>query len=133
MHAPSVPLTAWWAMAVAVTVIFLVVFVPLMPNRNLRIRMCLGPVGMAAFIAAAARLTDTGTSQETALPVYVTVVLAFLVGFIGRWGDLREKCRDYAIHGKRRENSLSRGTWVQLTAAVLVFLPLGVWLTTAST
>ncbi len=131
MHAPNVPLSAWWGAAIAATVIFLVSFLPLMPDRSYRIRMFLTPAGMAGILALAAAVKKD-MPLAVALSLYTAMVMVFVTGFIGRRTELRTKFLDLSVHGERPENALSVGAWLQLAVSLIVLMPLAIWLAVAS-
>ncbi|MFQ6195056.1 hypothetical protein [Streptomyces sp. NPDC000405] len=125
MQAPHVSLSAWWGIAIGATVLFLVIFVPLMPTTGTRIRMALTPVAMAAVGVTSAKVKDL--PLEVLLPFYTALVLVFVLGFVGRWSELRTKTLDLSLHGQRPENALSGGAWLQLAASLVVLVSLAIW------
>ncbi|GGP62751.1 hypothetical protein [Streptomyces abikoensis] len=123
---PVIPLTAWWAIAVAATFAFLAFFVPLMPNRRYRIRIAVAPFAAVLLVAVSALVKHH--SAEVSLPLYTAAVVGFPLGFLGRRGELREKARYAAEHGSDPDNALSKGAQLQAVTVIIVVALIGSWL-----
>lgn len=130
MQPPAVPLNVWWGVAVAATVIFLVFFIPLMPNRRYRIQISLAPVIGIVFVVVASLVKHFGL--EVLLPLYSSVILAFPLGFLGHRKELRERIQLMARDGERPENGLSMGTQFQLVVVIGIAVSFGAWFSMAS-
>ncbi len=127
MHAPSIPLYAWWIISVFATLAFLVFFVTLMPTRKYKIQVCFAPVLGMAFGVASALLKDI--PLEELLPMYSTALLVFPVGVLGHRREIRQKILNRSIHGEQPEEKPSRALTAQLTLSLVVMGSLMAWLT----
>ncbi len=130
MQPPSLPVQAWWTIAVFAAVAFLALVVPMMPTRRSRIQVALGPVATALFAVASAAVKDYG--PETLLPMYAAVMLGIPLGLLGHGRELKQKIIDREQHGERPENKPSTGMVVQLVTVLLVMCAVGVWLTSGT-
>ncbi|GHF33148.1 hypothetical protein ACMATS_27310 [Streptoverticillium reticulum] len=127
---PSIPLNAWCVIAVAATVLFLLFFLPLMPNRRYRMRMFLGPV-IGIVVTALSSLVKN-FSPEVALALYSAAIVGFPLGCLGRRKELREKTLDMAENGQSAKNAWSKGLQQQLVVVIIVVALVGSWLSMAS-
>ncbi|MFE2727949.1 hypothetical protein [Kitasatospora sp. NPDC059327] len=107
------------------TVVFLVLLVPSMPTRGLRIQTSLAPVAMAVFCV----LAYLGKHMEPAavLAMYSLVVLAFPLGMLGHREELARRLLDRAQNGESPENEPPRAMSLQLGAVLTVAGALAVW------
>ncbi|WP_344030427.1 hypothetical protein [Streptomyces luteireticuli] len=126
MQPPSIPLCAWWIFSAGVTLVFWACFVPVTPKGRLRIQISLMPVLMAGLFTL--NSVAKGANSEVSLTFYSSVILLFVLGFLGRRRELRVKFHDLAAHGERPENRLSAGAWVQFAVSAVVLCPLTVWI-----
>ncbi|MFF4740682.1 hypothetical protein ACFY2W_33050 [Streptomyces sp. NPDC001262] len=127
---PSIPVNAWWTASIAATLLFLLFFVPLMPNRKYRIQISLAPVIGIVFVAVSAALKKYGL--EESLMMYAILFLAFPLAFLGRRRELREKTLVLARDGKSGETEWSMAMQVQVTLIIGIVCLLGAWLSMAS-
>ncbi|MEU4213130.1 hypothetical protein AB0F13_24595 [Streptomyces sp. NPDC026206] len=128
---PSVPLLVWWVVAVASTAIFLLFFVPLMPNQRYKTRISLAPLAGITFVAVSSLAKSDGLG--VALPIYSSAILAFPLGFLGHRNELREKALEMARDGKQSpENGLSQGLQLQLVLVIVVMVAIGAWFSMSS-
>ncbi|MFF4740681.1 hypothetical protein ACFY2W_33045 [Streptomyces sp. NPDC001262] len=97
-----------------------------MPNRRYKIQLSLAPFGAALLIAAHGVVKHC--NAEVSLPLYVSVILGFLLGFAGRRKELREKARDIATNGNNRNNQLSKAAQVQVVVVIIIMAGVGSWL-----
>ncbi|MEV0277419.1 hypothetical protein AB0I22_13695 [Streptomyces sp. NPDC050610] len=123
MQLPSVPLNIWWGASVVVTAIFLVFFIPLMPNQQYRVRMLLAPALVIAFCIIASLAKGFGVGEL--LPIYSFVVLAFPVGFIGHRAEVKRRYQDRVTNGEGPANGLSMGLQLQLVLVMAVAASFG--------
>ncbi|MFI9269755.1 hypothetical protein ACIGXM_03390 [Kitasatospora sp. NPDC052896] len=130
MQPPHISESIWWLVSVAVTVVYLITLVPLMPNRGYRIRVSLGPVAGALFAAASGLVKHMGPGEL--LPLYASVVLGVSLSLVGRRREMRTKVADMAVNGRNRGNELSRATQVQVMAVLLACMAVGLWFTEAA-
>ncbi|MEV0264129.1 hypothetical protein AB0I49_22700 [Streptomyces sp. NPDC050617] len=127
MHAPSIPLYAWWIISIVATLAFLIFFVTLMPIRKYKIQVCFAPVLGMTFGVASALLKDM--KLEELLPMYATALLVFPVGVLGHRREIRQKILNRSIHGERPEDKPSRALTAQITLSLVIFGALMAWLT----
>ncbi|MFG3285262.1 hypothetical protein [Streptomyces sp. NPDC048111] len=116
MEAPHVTLTIWWLAAITGTLIFLLYFMPIMPNRQQQRNICLAPAAGAAALVLYAVFRHE--SIQTLLPMYTAIVVAFPLGLIGHRRDMKEKLRDREVNGPSRENEPSIGSTIQVLVAL---------------
>ncbi|MFF4740683.1 hypothetical protein ACFY2W_33055 [Streptomyces sp. NPDC001262] len=130
MRPPTVPLYVWWAVAIVSVVAFMAVYVPMMPNRRLRIRVSCAPVAMAV-VAVLSGLAK-GIGLAVLLPLYSAAVLSLVLGVLGHGREMREKTQDIVAHGNRAENKLSSGVLSQLAISIVVLLCAAIWFASKS-
>ncbi|MEV0276149.1 hypothetical protein AB0I22_07155 [Streptomyces sp. NPDC050610] len=127
MHAPAIPLYAWWIISIAATLAFLIFFVTLMPTRKYKIQVCFAPVLGVAFGVASALLKDI--KLEELLPMYSTALLVFPIGVMGHRREIRQKILNRSMHGEHPEDKPSRALTAQLTLSLVILGALMAWLT----
>ncbi len=129
MHPPSLPLYTWWIAAVFATVMFLLIFIPTMPNREYRLRACVMPAVIAVFGLLFALVK--GMPLRVILPLYSAVVMAFVLGFLGRGRQLRERMARID-RGERLEGGMFAVVRTQLIVAMFAMAGISFWLASAS-
>ncbi|GAA0427540.1 hypothetical protein [Streptomyces luteireticuli] len=128
MHPPYLPLPVWWILSAAATVLFLAFFNPLLSSRRHKIRMCYGPAGMVVLCAAVAVIFHAGVEQLHIM--YCSVLLALVLSFAGRRGQVRRAILDQNARGISEEVKPTTDMWVQLALSLTVIPALGIWLLT---
>ncbi|MEV0259929.1 hypothetical protein AB0I49_01085 [Streptomyces sp. NPDC050617] len=123
MGLPFISLNFWWGASVTVTAIFLAFFIPLMPNKQYRIRMLLAPVLGIAFCVIAAMAKGLGAGEV--LPMYSFAILAFPAGFIGHRREFRKRLLDRVANGESPANGLSMLMQLQLVLVIAVAASIG--------
>ncbi|MGV9264184.1 hypothetical protein ACWDRR_05910 [Kitasatospora sp. NPDC003701] len=118
---------AWWLIAVLVTATFLVLLVPWMPTRSLKIQASVTPVAMALFgwLAHLAK----HYSPAAVLAMYSLTVLVFPVGMMGHRKETARRLLDREQNGATAENEPPRAMTVQMCIAATVLGGLAVWIT----
>ena len=125
MHAPDIPIGAWWAIAVAATLVYTAIAVPMMPTLRFRIQICFTPLTLAV-LALSMRLRDFTT--VALLIMYSAAVLGLALGLLGRGAEMRTKIADKQAHGDRPSNGPSASWVAQFGVAVVAVVGVGVWL-----
>lgn len=130
MQPPLLPVCVWWIASIAVTLLFIAFFVPLMPSRRFKIQVSFAPVmGMAFCVASAiAEHWDAGVLH----PLYCSTVLSVILMFVGRREEVRQGALVFETQGEQAEAKASAGFWVQMTLSVTAAGALGLWLSSAS-
>ncbi|MFD7103492.1 hypothetical protein [Streptomyces celluloflavus] len=116
MEASPVMLAIWWIAAIVGTLLFLLAFVPIMPDRQQQRNICIAPVAGAAALVLYGIFRHE--SIATLLPMYTAIVIAFPLGLIGHRRKMKENLRDRAENGPSRENDPSVGSTVQVLVAL---------------
>ncbi|MEV0368902.1 hypothetical protein AB0I10_03610 [Streptomyces sp. NPDC050636] len=130
MHAPHISESVWWIIAVITTVLFLVVWLPMMPTPRSRNQIALVPLVGIGFLTALGKLRGHGLGEL--LAIYSTVVLALILGAIGRRADMRiavQQGEDPLGTSASKAAPANKRLTVQLSAAFAVAFALWAWLT----
>ncbi len=129
MHAPHISENVWWVITVAVTVLFLAVWLPILPSAKSRNQVSLIPLLGVAFLSTMGKLR--GHDLTTLLSMYSTGVLAFALGAIGRRADVRVAVRqgeDPLGTPTSKSDPANRRLTIQFSVSIAVSFALWIWL-----
>ena len=130
MHAPHISENAWWIIAVVTTVLFLAVWLPMMPTSRSKIQVAVIPAFGVVFLTTLGKLR--GHDLGDLLAMYSTVPLAFTLGVIGRREDMRiavKQGEDPLGTSASKAAPANKRLTVQLSSAITVSFLLFAWLT----
>ncbi|WP_206506692.1 hypothetical protein [Streptomyces chrestomyceticus] len=129
MHAPHIPENVWWIIAVGTTVLFLAVWLPMMPTSRSKTQIAMIPLVGIIFLTVLGKLR--GHDLTKLLSIYSTVSVGMILGVIGRRADM-------LIAVKQGEDPLgtpaskaapaNKRLTVQLSAGFVVAFALWAWL-----
>ncbi|MFH8409068.1 hypothetical protein ACH4FX_30405 [Streptomyces sp. NPDC018019] len=129
LHAPHISENVWWIIAVVTTVLFLAVWLPMMPTSRSRNQVALIPLVGIVFLSVLGKLR--GHDLKELLSIYSTVALAFILGVIGRRADMRiavKQGEDPLGTSASKAAPANKRLTVQLSAGFVVAFVLWAWL-----
>ncbi|MEU7177998.1 hypothetical protein ACWIG3_11555 [Streptomyces celluloflavus] len=130
MHAPHISANIWWITAIITTILFLAVWLPMMPTPRSRYQIALIPLAGIVFLPALGNLR--GHDIGELLSIYSTVVLAMILGVIGRRADMRvavKQGEDPLGTSVSKVAPANKRLTVQLSVAFVAAFALWAWLT----
>ncbi|MFI9204980.1 hypothetical protein [Streptomyces sp. NPDC053048] len=127
MHAPHLPLAAWWVITAAALAIDLAFWLPVMPSGRAKWKLCTGTAAFAAGVAAPLLLT--GGTLEATLPVLAVGFLTPSLMFAGHRKTMRQLWRDHERPGALGDDrKVPVRVWVQAAVVLVVMACLAGWL-----
>ncbi|MEV5507755.1 hypothetical protein [Streptomyces orinoci] len=130
MQPPLLPLSLWWTVCAIVTVAFLAVMVPMMPERQEKLRMGLCPLAMGAM--AGLSVLHKGMPLAQILPMYASLIAGAALGCVGRGREYRERAHRRVLYGDPPEERWSQGHQTQFTVSMTATLCVGLYFAGAS-
>ncbi|GCD32384.1 hypothetical protein OEIGOIKO_00096 [Streptomyces chrestomyceticus JCM 4735] len=129
MYAPHFSENVWWVIAIVLTVLFLAVWLPMLPTPGSRYQVAAIPLVGVVFLMSMGKLR--GHDIEQLLSMYSTGLLAFTIGVIGRRADLRIAVKQgedpMGTPGSKAGPANKRLT-VQMSVGIIVAFTLWAWL-----
>ncbi|MFD7666794.1 hypothetical protein [Streptomyces sp. NPDC059788] len=129
MHPPHISENVWWIIAISTTVLFLAVWLPMMPTSRSRTQIAVIPLFGIVFLTTLGALRGHNVVQL--LSIYSTVALALILGTIGRRADWRiavQQGEDPLGTSASKAAPANKRLTVQISAAFFVSFALWAWL-----